>query len=689
MREWYKTALRRNVVDMHIPDWNDKFLSEFDPEKYVEMLKLAKVQSAVLYAHSHAGACFYPTIAGHMHKNLKGRDIFGETLKLCHKNNIKVVAYYSLIHDTWAHLAHPEFRMVKAKGEALLVGGRYGMCCPNSPYRDYVVAQIKELCEYDFDGIRFDMTFWSGVCYCRYCGERFVNEVGSELPTKVNWDDSRWVTFQREREEWLNEFAHLATSTVKELKPDASVEHQISTLMTPWKHGVTVDLRDECDFLQGDFYGGKLQGSFVNKLLYNLTPNRPHGFETSANIGLGEQTTLKSKELLKAKAYCALANGGAFIFIDALDPVGTLNPMVYRRMRDVFDETSVFEKYFGGEMHQDVAIFYSTESKFDPGENGEDVQNIDSWNCSKPHLDSTVGAAQAFIYGNMLFGVITRKNLDDLLKYQVVVLPNVLMMDEKEVEAVRNYVREGGSLYASKYTSLITKDGKRHEDFLLADVFGVSYVGETKEGFTYIAPTAKGKSFLSGCSEKYPLSNPDVQTVVKAHDGAEVLATTVLPYTVRGEERFASIHSDPPGISTGSPAIVRNGYGKGMCIYNTGNTEKFKQYDKHGEIFAGIIRSLLKQPLTVESDAPKPVEITVFHQDDKKRYIINMLNFQEELPNIPVQRFRVKVHLGERKIKQLIQLPGENPVPFEIENSFVKFSAPQIETFTMLALDYE
>ncbi|RKZ71507.1 MAG: hypothetical protein DRQ57_18555, partial [Gammaproteobacteria bacterium] len=71
-KKWYEEALRRNVVDMHIPDWNEKFMTEFDPEKYVEMLKLAKAQSAVLYAHSHAGPCFYPTKAGHMHKNLNG-----------------------------------------------------------------------------------------------------------------------------------------------------------------------------------------------------------------------------------------------------------------------------------------------------------------------------------------------------------------------------------------------------------------------------------------------------------------------------------------------------------------------------------------------------------------------------------------------------------------------------------------
>jgi hypothetical protein len=36
--------------------------------------------------------------------------------------------------------------------------------------------------------------------------------------------------------------------------------------------------------------------------------------------------TAKVKDLFGTKAYACLADAGAFIFIDAIDPVGTLNP---------------------------------------------------------------------------------------------------------------------------------------------------------------------------------------------------------------------------------------------------------------------------------------------------------------------------------------------------------------------------
>jgi hypothetical protein len=59
---------------MHIEDWDDMLLSQFSPETYVDNLKKAKIQSAMIYFQSHAGICNYPTKNGDMHKALVGRD---------------------------------------------------------------------------------------------------------------------------------------------------------------------------------------------------------------------------------------------------------------------------------------------------------------------------------------------------------------------------------------------------------------------------------------------------------------------------------------------------------------------------------------------------------------------------------------------------------------------------------------
>ncbi len=35
---WFATSWRRILVDMHIPDWDDEFLSKLDPERYVDTM---------------------------------------------------------------------------------------------------------------------------------------------------------------------------------------------------------------------------------------------------------------------------------------------------------------------------------------------------------------------------------------------------------------------------------------------------------------------------------------------------------------------------------------------------------------------------------------------------------------------------------------------------------------------------
>ena len=65
---WYKNNYRRHLIDMHIDDWNDEFLSQFDTDAYVNNLINAKVQNAMIYLQSHVGLCNFPTQVGTMHK---------------------------------------------------------------------------------------------------------------------------------------------------------------------------------------------------------------------------------------------------------------------------------------------------------------------------------------------------------------------------------------------------------------------------------------------------------------------------------------------------------------------------------------------------------------------------------------------------------------------------------------------
>lgn len=684
---WYERSYRRNLVDMHIEDWDERFLSQFDPIKYVEMLRIANIRSAMIYANSHVGHCYWPTSTGHMHRGLGGRDTLGEILRLCHEGGIDAIIYYSLIYNNWAYEKHPDWRILDIDGRSSREkggrGARYGVCCPNSPgYRKFVCDQIGELCQnYDFEGIFFDMTFWPSVCYCPNCRTRYGSEVEGDIPEIIDWGKRPWCDFQRKREGWLSEFAAMATSAVRKYKPEVTVEHQCSTVASSWQLGVTSTLAEQCDYVGGDFYGGILQQSFICKLYYNLTPNMPFEFMTSiCHPGLSDHTTSKPRELIEARALLALAHGGAFLMIDAIDPIGTIDERKYRMVGDIFEETGRYEDYVGGELCQDVAIYFSFDSKVDFSANGKKVSD-GAWDSNLPHVEASLGAAEALRSNHIPFGVISKRNLKSLANHKVVILPNVLRLGDEEAEAIGKYISSGGNVYASKFT-IASK---------LSDILGITVIGETKEKFTYLAPTSKGMELLPEITEEYPLSVQDSQIEAKASPGDEILATITLPYTDPDDPaRLASIHSDPPGVATKLPAIIEKGYGRGRIVWSAAPIERFTiQSLKHRSIFANVIRSLAPNPFCFEADAPGCVEIVQFSKPAEMRYLVSVLNLQSEIgmPNIPVTGVILRVRVEGKPLKA-VSLPDEIPLPFIRNGDYLSIEVPSIKAFHMLAIDY-
>jgi hypothetical protein len=216
---------------------------------------------------------------------------------------------------------------------------------------------------------------------------------------------------------------------------------------------------------------------------------------------------------------------------------------------------------------------------------------------------------------------------------------------------------------------------------------GVSYKGTTKENITYIAPVDTSGRYLSQGSKKYPLSISGNQTIIEPVNCAKTLATTTLPYTdPQDPSTYASIHCNPPGIATDNPAVVLNEYGKGKVIYLSTELENQELYR---DVFCDLIKQLIAQPLIINSDAPKAVEITTFHQADNKRYIVNLCNFQKQLPSIPVANISLTMNLGGKKVISVQHLPDETDISYKLENDSVSLVIHKVNVFEMYAVYYE
>ena len=230
---WMKSCYSRLLIDNHITDQRSEFMSRFEPEQYAEMVRLAGVESAMVYACDHNGNCYYPTRCGHIHANLNGRDIFGETVALLNRAGVAAVAYYTVIYHNHSAVSHPEWRMRSINGAES--SGRYHFSCPNSGgYREFARRQLEEIAAYPVSGIFIDMTFWPLVCTCDSCRTAYRAAAGEEIPEIIDWCDPCWVRFQRWRERSMAEFGAMLTDHVKSIRPELTVAHQFSPVLHGW-----------------------------------------------------------------------------------------------------------------------------------------------------------------------------------------------------------------------------------------------------------------------------------------------------------------------------------------------------------------------------------------------------------------------------------------------------------------------
>ncbi len=700
MSEWYKKSYRRNLVDMHIEDWNDEFMSKFSPEAYVENMKKAQVQSCMIYANSHVGHCYWPTKIGRVHGNMpEGRDWFGEIVNLAHKSGMDAIAYYTVYFVNDEYEMHPEWRMRDANGKSSreegcvsVMGPRYGLVCPNNEeYRKYVDKHVAELIEsYKLEGLFYDMNFWPMVCYCDSCRKRYKKETGKEIPTVVDYNDPEWLEFQVKREAWLVDVAEYLWKTIKSRKPEMTIEHNFALAATNRSMSWTDDLTNWVDFNSGDFYGGMDAQNFINKMHNSITKNTPHEFMTSRCYpGLMEDhTSIKPKDMLRLESAMSLANGGAFFFIDAINPDGSMCSEPYEIIGEVFENTKRYESYLGGRLSADVAVYYSTSSNFlkqmppySTKENFDATSHMAAAGWMSEHLAGAVSATRMLKENHIPYTVITKKILKKLDQFSVIVVPNISLMDEDEVAEIKKWVKEGGRLYITCSTPIA----------MVEEMLGIEFGKMTDSSVTYIYESEANVSILDGVLNRTsPVAIQRAQREVKTNGNAEILAYIGLPYTTPHDFKFASIHSNPPAAVTDIPAILMGNYGKGKVLWSSVSFESAApQYVSQNKIFANAIRKLIDRPYLFKSSDAPCVDITLIDQKEHSRYLVSFVNLQNSIPLIPVCDFKAAINTQGREIAKVCLLPDEKELNFTVTDGYVDIKIDKLNVFEAVLIYYK
>lgn len=678
---WIEGNYRRIFLDMHIDDWNEEFLSKADPEKLVDLLKGAGAQQIVVKCRPHTGLALYPTKIGRMHKGLKGRDYVGDMIELCHKNHIAVMAYFSQIFDNWAYEVHPEWRMVNCKGmtsreevvnphsNSLWQRGRYGIVCPNNEkYREYVKECLTEITEnYRFESIFLDMPYFPEVCYCPSCRKKYYDRTGRDIPRTVDWSDPYFREWQAIREEWLGEFAAFSARAVKAVRPEVTIEHNLSMLADPWEYAQSDLVAEACDYAGGDLYGGFFEQTYMCKYYRNISKNLPFVFISSrCDPGLRYHTTTKTEEEFILHAIIALVHDGAFSICDGANPDGTLCEDVYRGpVKNAFAKTRKFEKYVGGNLLTNASIWFPSRSKGKWSENGRAIT------CGKANtefMETQLNMGKLLREENLPFDVIQGKKLKDL-KSDVLIICDTVTISDDEMQAIEAYIKEGGNLYISGHIG----------NERLLELLEAEREGTTEHDVTYMSAAKAGKEYFSDFTEKAPMNVQEKMELLSFSGDYKLLATVTLPYTATQGREFASIHSNPPGIYTDKPAAVLKNVGKGQILWVAAPIENSRPYMSRRTV-GKMIRSLCGN-LAFESNAPVFAEVVMWEKEGARYAAV--INEQENSPVVPIYQIKVRI---PGIFKQVRCVEEEQEIEVKYENEMTVILIPKIELFTVVEI---
>jgi hypothetical protein len=681
MRIKLNDCYARFLIDNHITEHDPSFMSKFDPESYVAMVKKSGFQALMVYSCCHNGNCYYPTKIGHMHKNLNGRDIFGETVSLLRQEGIVPLAYYTVVYQRDIARSHPDWRLTYVDGTQHYRRSWYN--CPNHPeYLEFVKKQLQEITAYDIEGIFIDMTFWPGVCTCHTCRQKYMDECGKELPEIINWKNPDWLQFQRAREQWLGDFAQTLTNAIKQLKPRMLVTHQFSPVLLGWYYGQR-HIAQACDYTSGDFYGGINQQRLGTKVMAAFSKIMPYEFMTSRCVNLYDHTSTKSEIELLSSAATTLANGGAYFFIDAINPDGTLNQKTCELLGTVNAKLRPFVDKFvehNPKPLADTALYFSMASHINQGHNDlslrqimDPANNMDP-SCDLPAVKELIGTAALLNKAQMPYKVIT-DNTQNLSGIRTIIMNDIQYLSDTEIKRIREFVDGGGTLIATGMTSFFDLNGMSTGNFALKDIFGVSYGGKQSSRANYLV-LKNGEQFSCNC----PAPLVDANT-------AEVLGTVAEPvFDPDDFDHFAAYHSNPPGRTSQYAGLTINNYGKGKCVYLYSSILAIQQ-ESQQSFGKAILKEYAPSDMFIDSNAPPCVEITFLKSTTANAFLLCFVNFQNESPNVPIHDIKITFRLPKDfEPNSFIQIGTSQKMRCVKQNNEYILELPKLETIEMIEI---
>jgi hypothetical protein len=329
------------------------------------------------------------------------------------------------------------------------------------------------------------------------------------------------------------------------------------------------------------------------------------------------------------------------------------------------------------------------------------------------------GMIQALIRARIPYIAVHADHIDrDANKVSMLVLPNLAAMSNSQVDSVRRFVSEGGSLVATDETSLYDEYGDRRPDFALGDLFGASYTGK-REGprnaagtdHTYLrltpdvgqdvdgprhgdepAKSAARHPVLRGFEATNILTFGGVLLEVKPAQDATVLLTFVPVFPTNPPENswMRTPRTQIPGL------VVREQKGARIAYLPADIDRRYEQGNipDHGDLIRNVVRWAAKDTIPVEVKGPGLIDCHLYRQHD--RLVLHLVNLTsagtwrapvEELIPVGPLTVRLKVPGDLTWKRMLLTVSAETVVPVRQQGDWIQFEVKSVLAHEMVVLE--
>lgn len=326
-----KKFRRAMHFDFHTSPGVKNILQNFDAEKFADQLAASHIEYVNLTARCNMGYSYYNTAVGKKYPGLQGRDPFGEALDACHKKGIGVTAYINVGLDHEMAADHPGWLKMDREGKVYRENKKdsfFRMMCHNTPYRAHFLAEVKEICRYDIDGLFCDC-FELRECFCPACMTDMAR-LGVDIR-----DDSAVLDYQKEVR---RAFAEEIREAVGEKR------NRIKIYFNGMSRTAGYQTHAEVECLPSEPQWG--YDCFDSMAAYTRTMYEDRVYMSARfQNSWGDFGGLKPVASMQNDLYDAMMNGFGMSFGDHLHPIDGFEEAVASRVRAVMEEKMAYEPY--------------------------------------------------------------------------------------------------------------------------------------------------------------------------------------------------------------------------------------------------------------------------------------------------------------------------------------------------------